>query len=299
MEIVLPNKLKEIYPFKNNRILTKDGYEMHYIDEGKGEPIIMVHGNPTWSFFYRNLIKGLRGRYRCIVPDHIGCGLSEKPQRYQYLLEKHVNNLTNLVNKLKLESFHLIVHDWGGPIGIGMAQKFPEKLKKIVLLNTAAFSSTKIPLRIALCKNPILGNVLVRGCNAFVRGATRMAVTRPLNSLVKKGFHFPYNNWKNRVGVARFIEDIPLSKEHPSWNMLKQIERGLSFLNDKEILICWGAKDFCFNDYYLKEWLRRFPNAELKRYSQAGHYLLEDVGDEVLESIKEYLIKPTSVIKNA
>lgn len=297
METILPKKLQAIYPFRSRRMKTGHGHAMHYIDEGRGQAIIMVHGNPTWSFFYRNLVLGLKGKYRCIVADHIGCGLSEKPQKYPYLLENHIDNLCRLIDSLELKSFHLIVHDWGGPIGIGMAQRFPEKLKKVVILNTAAFSSTRIPRRIALCKKRILGSLLVRGCNAFVRGAIRMAAKKPLCSLVKKGYHFPYNNWNTRVGVAGFIEDIPLGAEHRSWKTLKQIERGLSFLNDKEMLICWGAKDFCFNDFYLKEWLRRFPDAELKRYGHAGHYLLEDAGEEVLEEVEEFFEKPYNQVQ--
>ncbi len=289
MGIILPKKLQAIYPFKSHRIKTQLGHNMHYIDERGGHPIIMVHGNPTWSFFYRNLVLGLRDRYRCIVPDHIGCGLSDKPKNYPYLLQNHIDNLSKLVENLKLQSFHLIVHDWGGPIGIGMAQRFPEKLKKIVILNTAAFLSNNIPRRIAFCKKPLLRDFLIRGCNVFVRGATMMAVKKPLCPLIKKGYHFPYNNWNNRIGVARFVQDIPLSQEHPSWNTLKHIERNLSFLNDKKMFICWGGKDFCFNDFYLKEWLRRFANAQLRRYANAGHYLLEDAAEEVFTSVKNFL----------
>lgn len=288
MENILPKKLQTLYPFKSHRIKSSFNHNLHYIDEGKGHPIIMVHGNPTWSFFYRNLILGLRDKYRCLVPDHIGCGLSDKPKNYAYLLQNHIDNLSELIENLKLQSFHLIVHDWGGPIGIGMAQRFPEKLQKIVILNTAAFSSRHIPRRIAFCKNALLRDFLIRGCNAFVRGATRMAVKKPLSALVKKGYHFPYNNWNNRIGVAHFVKDIPLWEEHPSWNTLKHIERNLSFLNEKEILICWGGKDFCFNDFYLKEWLRRFTHAQLRRFAHAGHFLLEDAAEEVLESIEDF-----------
>lgn len=292
MESVLPKKFQEIYPFKSHRIQTASGYKMHYLDEGRGQPIIMVHGNPTWSFFYRNLVLGLRSNYRCIVPDHIGCGLSEKPQRYPYLLDNHIENLSRLVRSLKLKSFHLIVHDWGGPIGIGMAQQFPDQLKQIIILNTAAFPSGHIPFSISLCKKPFLGTLLIRGVNGFARGATFMAVEKALSPLVKKAYLFPYNNWHNRIATLRFVQDIPLSDNHRSWDTLKGIERGLSFLNNKPMLICWGAKDFCFNDHYLKEWLRRFTNAQLRRYAKAGHYLLEDAGDEILESIQEFLKKP-------
>lgn len=291
MKPILPSKLKTIYPFDNRWLTTKSNHKIHYVDEGSGHPIIMVHGNPTWSFFYRNLIIGLRTTHRCIAPDHIGCGLSEKPQNYPYLLKNHIENLTTLVERLNLQKFHLIVHDWGGPIGLGMAQRFPERIGKITILNTAAWPSHQIPKRISFCKNPLLSNFLIRGLNAFARSATFMAVEKPLPPLVKKGYLFPYNNWHNRIATARFVQDIPLSPPHPSWETLKQVERGLSLFTNKPIMICWGAKDFCFNDLYLKEWLMRFLHAKLHRYPNAGHYLLEDASHEVLDSIKEFLKK--------
>lgn len=289
MKSLLPSKLKEIYPFNSRWLTTKSNYKMHYVDEGTGHPIIMVHGNPTWSFFYRNLIIGLRKTHRCIAPDHIGCGLSEKPQNYSYHLQTHIDNLVTLVERLNLQEFHLIVHDWGGPIGLGMAQRFPGRVKKITILNTAAFLSPRIPKRISICKTPFWGNFLIRGLNAFARSATSMAVEKPLSSLVKKGYLLPYNSWRNRIATSRFVQDIPLSDQHPSWATMKYIERGLPSLSHNPIMICWGAKDFCFNDHYLKEWLMRFLDAKLHRYPNAGHYVLEDAGDEVLDSLKDFL----------
>lgn len=289
MELLLNEKLKKIYPFNSHWAVMKSGHRMHYVDEGSGDAIVMVHGNPTWSFFYRNLVLGLRREYRCIVPDHIGCGFSDKPQDYPYLLERHIDNLVDLVKGLGLEKFHLVVHDWGGPIGLGMAEAFPERVKKITILNTAAFVGGSVPSRIRFCKKGIVGDILVRGLNAFARAATFMAVEKRLDSLVKKGYLLPYNNWKNRIALHRFVRDIPLDSGHSSWERLKQVERGLSLLSDKEVMICWGARDFCFNDAYLKEWLKRFLNARLHRYGHAGHYVLEDAGDEVLEALRDFL----------
>lgn len=265
------------------------GYKMHYIDEGTGHPIVMVHGNPTWSFFYRNLVLGLRNHYRCIVPDHIGCGLSEKPQKYEYTLHNHIENLTNLIRKLKLQEFHLIVHDWGGPIGLGMARLLQDRVKKITILNTAAFPSKNISKRIHFCKTPFIGNFLIRGLNLFAASATSMAVEKPLNPLVKQGYLYPYNNWRNRIAVSKFVQDIPLLEKHPSWETLKTIERSLHLFTKNPIMICWGAKDFCFNDYYLKEWMKRFLDARLHRFPNAGHYILEDAFDEVLDNMKDFL----------
>ncbi|HVT74541.1 MAG TPA: alpha/beta fold hydrolase, partial [Lacunisphaera sp.] len=173
----LPGWLQAIYPFEPRRYDTGRG-AMSYLDEGRGEEaVVMVHGNPTWSFFYRHLVLGLRERIRCIVPDHLGCGLSDKPQDFNYTLREHVANLRRLLDSLRLRRIHLVVHDWGGPIGLGAVLPRAERLDRVVILNTAAFADTRIPWRIRLCRTPLLGEWLVRGANGFAWPATRMAVT--------------------------------------------------------------------------------------------------------------------------
>jgi pimeloyl-ACP methyl ester carboxylesterase len=163
---------------------------MSYLDEGSGdEAVVMVHGNPTWSFYYRNLVLGLRGKMRCIVPDHLGCGLSDKPQDFNYTLGEHIRNLRGLLDSLNLRKIHLIVHDWGGPIGLGTALARPEQLGRVVILNTAAFADTVVPWRIRLCRAPVIGEWLVRGLNGFAWPATWMSVTRPLAPDVKTRFY--------------------------------------------------------------------------------------------------------------
>ena len=143
MSVPLPDWLRAIYPFDPKRFDTGRGV-MSYLDEGAGdEAVVMVHGNPTWSFYYRNLVLGLRGKIRCIVPDHLGCGLSDKPQDFNYTLGEHIRNLRALFDSLKLRKIHLIVHDWGGPIGLGAALAKPEQLGGVVILNTAAFAESR------------------------------------------------------------------------------------------------------------------------------------------------------------
>ena len=286
----LSGAFNKLYPFKSNWVETKSSHLMHYLDEGVGDPIIMVHGNPTWSFYYRNLVSDLKDQYRCIVPDHIGCGLSDKPHRYQYgyNLESRIDDLVRLVEHLDLKKFNLIVHDWGGAIGLGLAQQFPERLGKLVILNTAAFTSKKIPFRINFLKTPLLGRLLIQGANVFAGCATTMAVKKPLDSLVKKAYLFPYDTWLNRIATWKFVQDIPMSPTHPSWKRLKQIEEGLDFLNEKETMICWGGADFCFNDHFLEEWKSRLPNAPVHYFPKAGHYVLEDAGPEILSCIQSF-----------
>src|SRR5262245_9969418 len=125
---------RALYPFASHE-LALDGYRYHYVDEGQGEPLLFVHGNPTWSFYWRNLIERYRGQFRAIAPDHMGCGLSEKPARYEYRLARHINNLKQLIERLDLKGITLVAHDWGGAIGLGAASQMPERFARLVLMN--------------------------------------------------------------------------------------------------------------------------------------------------------------------
>ena len=173
---------EDLYPFESNW-LDIAGFRMHYLDEGpRDAPIIlMVHGNPTWSFYYRNLVLALRDRYRCIVPDHIGCGLSVKPasDQYPYTLEQRISDLTALMEHIEPQTpVHLIVHDWGGMIGFGWATERPEMIGKMVVANTAAFplpEEKKLPSALWLVRNTRLGALLVQGLNAFSGIASQVA----------------------------------------------------------------------------------------------------------------------------
>jgi pimeloyl-ACP methyl ester carboxylesterase len=255
-----------------------DNHRMHYIDEGEGSVIVMVHGNPTWSFYYRKLISLLSEKHRVIAVDNIGCGLSDKPQDYEYILENHINNLTFLLDHLQVEKCSLILHDWGGAIGMGHAVRHLSSIEKIVLLNTAAFRSKRIPLRIAFCRIPFIGEILVRGLNGFAAAATYMAVVKPMDKLTRKLYLLPYNSWKNRIATHRFVKDIPLESNHPSYDTLVEVEKGLTKIRELKIpiLILWGEKDFCFTKAFFDEWVERFPDAEAHLFETCGHYLLED-----------------------
>lgn len=284
----LPDNVRNLYPF-NSHFIEVDGGRMHYLDEGEGPPVLMVHGNPTWSFFYRNVVASLKDTHRCIVPDHIGCGLSDKPQDFAYRLQDHIRNLNSLVTALNLDSFHLIVHDWGGAIGIAVAEHFYAKVEKIQILNTAAFRSTRMPLRINLCRIPFVGEMWIRGFNGFAGPATRMAVANPLPADVRRGYTFPYDNWANRIATHRFVMDIPMTAKHPSYATLHAIEQDLHQLQDKPMQIIWGGKDFCFNDHFFAEWKKRFPKANAHYFEDAGHYVLEDRQADCMELIQRFL----------
>ncbi len=282
--------LRELYPFDSHR-LSLDGHAYHYIDEGAGDPLVMLHGNPTWSFYYRALIAEFRKEHRVVAPDHMGCGLSDKPQDYPYTLEQHIANLTALLDSLKLERITLFVHDWGGPIGMGFASRHPDRVKRFVIFNTAAFPSSRIPLRINLCRLPVFGPLAVRGLNAFAGLAPLMASAKGMTPAVKAAYLAPYDNWGNRIAILRFVQDIPMGPEHPTFTVVENIGRELSTLKDRPMLIVWGAQDWCFTTDFLEEWRKRFPRAEVKLVTDAGHYVVEDAHDRIIPWVREFLAK--------
>ncbi|NJN18071.1 MAG: alpha/beta fold hydrolase [Oscillochloris sp.] len=276
--------IRALYPFRTTQIATPGG-ALSYVDEGNGPAVLMLHGNPTWSFYYRRLITALAPQHRVIVPDHIGCGLSARPQKYSYRLRDHIDNIERLVDQLALGPLDLVVHDWGGAIGMGWAVRRPDLVRRIVVLNTAAFLSPRLPLRIAICRTPIFGDLALRGLNAFAAAATLMAVERPLTPEVRAGYLWPYNSWRNRIAQLRFVQDIPLRPDHPTWPVVDGIDRELSVLRNKPMQILWGGKDWCFSDHFLAGWLERFPHAQALRFDHAGHYVLEDAHEEIVPRV--------------
>lgn len=283
-------KIRELYPFKSN-FITINGHQYHYLNEGQGSPVVMVHGNPTWSFFFRNLVKRLATNHQVIVPDHMGCGLSDKPQNYPYRLETHIENLENLVTSLKLDNITLIVHDWGGAIGMGFAMRHSDLIKRIVIMNSAAFSFNWIPLRIALCRIPLLDDILIRKANAFVRTAQFMTTVKPMPDKIKLGYRLPYDSYAKRIAILRFVQDIPMAPKDISFELLLEIEHGLWMFRELPIAIIWGMKDWCFTPNVMKQWKLHYPEAEIHEIKHAGHYLMEDANDEINDIIEDFLIR--------
>ncbi len=281
---------RAVYPFVSH-YLSFEQVRMHFVDEGTGHVLLMVHGNPTWSFFWRRLIRDLRDRYRIVAPDHIGCGLSDKPQRYPYRLADRIEDLVRLIEALELDELTILGHDWGGAIGLGAALRIPKQVRRVVIFNSGAFPPPYVPWPLRFCRLPGIGTLAIRGGNLFVRGALRWAVVRPqqLDPAVRAGYLAPYNNWWNRVAVDRFVQDIPLSQRHPTWQTLKIIEAGLPFLANRPICILWGMRDWCFTEVCLSRFRDLFPEAEVHCLPEAGHWLVEDAPDEVLDRLRSFL----------
>lgn len=279
------------WPFPPRTHLLRSGLRMHFVDEGprEGEALLCVHGNPSWGYLFRALIAGLSEERRLVVPDHVGCGMSDQPRDARYRLEQHVDNLEQLVLALDLSDLTLVLHDWGGAIGMGLAARQPERIRRLVLMNTAAFRSQRIPLRIAACRWPLVGELALLGGNAFVRAALSMAVERPLAAEARAAYLAPFPSWGSRRAQLAFVRDIPLRADHPSWPTLVEIEQSLERFADRPCLLAWGERDWCFGGAFRDEWQRRFPRAERCSLDDAGHWLLEDAPERVVAAVRSFL----------
>ncbi len=269
---------------------------MHYVDEGPRDapPVVMVHGNPTWSFYYRTLIPELSKTHRVIVPDHVGCGLSDKPQDYPYTLEQHIQNLECLLLSLGLRQITFVLHDWGGGVGMGFATRHPELASRFVVFNTSAFYAPAVPFVLKLARSRGLGELMVRGLNLFSLSALVSGTSqrRRFTPEVRDGYLAPYASWRDRIAVYRFVQDIPLTPQHPTRATVNAIDSRLHLFAQHPMLILWGADDFVFTTKtFLAGWRERFPAAEVHILENAGHYVVEDAHERILPLMQEFLLR--------
>lgn len=275
------------YPFASHFLNVGTAAEplwMHYVDEGPRDApvVVMLHGNPTWSFYWRALIVALRGEMRVIVPDHIGCGLSDRPQAWPHRLADHIDNVGKLIDALGVKRFNLAVHDWGGAIGMGVATERPEAVDAILLTNTAAYPSKDIPLSIASVRIPGFGPFAVLQLNAFAGVAAVRASKRGLSRDAKAGLLAPYSNPHDRLATLRFVQDIPMAPSHPSWPRLARVAERLPLLSHKRIALAWGDADFCFTPKFRARFSEIFPHADVHAWPEVGHYVMEDAPERVI-----------------
>lgn len=277
------------YPFKSHFLQLEMG-KMHYIDEGRGEPIVMVHGNPTWSFLYRHLIKGLSEHYRCIAMDHIGFGLSDKPWNWSYYPEDHAKNLDLLIKKLDLKNVTLVVQDWGGPIGLSYALNAPENVKRLVIMNTWMWSVKGEP-HFKMFSNFMggpIGRFLIRHFNFFVRVVMKKAMGDPsrLTAAVHQHYIKPLERPDERKGCWTFPKRIIDSSDwlDSLWSQRDKIK-------DKPALILWGMKDIAFREQELNRWESLFSNCKVIRYADTGHFVQEEKESESSREIDEFMRK--------
>lgn len=285
------------YPNTTHRLEVRPGLSMNYVDEGPrdGEVVVMVHGNPSWSYYWRTLVAGLSDRYRCIVPDHIGMGLSDKPDdaHYDYTLQSRVDDLDALLRHLGITGpVTLAVHDWGGMIGFGWALSHHEQVRRLVVLNTAAFpmpAAKKMPWQIALGRHWKIGEWIIRTFNAFSAGASWLGVERKMPVDVRRAYVAPYDNWANRISTIRFMQDIPLSPADKAWSLLERSGQMLPSYADRPTFIGWGLRDFVFDHHFLAGFRAALPQAAVHAFEDAGHYVLEDKHEVLVPKIRAFL----------
>ncbi len=281
------NPIRQLYPFRAN-YLKVGAWKMHYVDEGAGKPILMLHGNPTWSFAFRKLVAEFSKTHRVIAPDHIGFGLSDKPESYDYRLETHVENLERMIDTLRLSDITLLMHDWGGPIGMGFAVRHPQKVKALVAMNTFAFSGVKLPWRLLPCRIPWLGSKLVMDCNMFASGILSLAMEKRLPPDISLGYLLPYAAKESRLAMLRFIEDLPAAPEDRSYEAVLEIEHGLWMFREHPVCLIWGMDDWLFDAKCLARWSAYYPQAASLKLHGAGRYITEDAPDKVISFLRSF-----------
>jgi len=275
------------YPFTSKTFALPAGI-MSYVDEGEGAPLVMVHGNPSWSFEFRALIKHFSKTHRCIAPDHLGFGLSDKPTDWDYLPSQHAKNFDILLEHLDLKEITLVVGDWGGPIGLSYAINHPKRVKNIVVTNTWMWS--------------VNDDLYYRGFSGFVGGPIGRWMIRKFNffagALLKSIYgdkskltpeihrHFlkPLEKVEERKGNMVFPKQIVGASD---W--LAGLWEKRAVLEDKIKLIAWGMKDIAFREKELNHWTAHFPNAKVVRFAGAGHFVADEVPDALVAEIDNLL----------
>ncbi|MEZ6005887.1 MAG: alpha/beta fold hydrolase [Planctomycetota bacterium] len=262
-----------------------------YIDEGpKDAPVLLcLHGNPTWSFFYRAVVERFAGAYRVVVPDHIGMGLSEKPQDFDYTLATRIAAMEDLIQHLDLRRITLLVHDWGGAIGVGLAGRHPERFERLVASNTAAFPGFQAHSLIRIARLPGLHQLLMGRLGLFEKITVRWATGAGLAPDLRKAYLAPFPSPEARVAVRAFVRDIPLRAAHPSYATLLEVERSLAMWRDKPVLLLWGNRDWVFTPAFREEFARRLPTARVCGLDHCGHLLWEDDPARCLDEVAQLL----------
>lgn len=275
------------YPFASHHFQTAAG-KLHYVDEGDGEVVVMLHGNPAWSFLYRKLIKRLSPHYRCIAPDHIGFGLSDKPANWSYLPEEHAKNLAALIDHLGLRNITLVVGDWGGPIGMSYAVTHPANVKRLIVTNSWAWPVNRDFHYVsfsAFMGGPI-GRFLIRRFNFFAAAFMRAAFGD--KSKLSEHAHQHYKNAlptaASRKGSYVFPRQIVASTP---W--LAQLWSRIGVLKDKPTLFVWGMKDVAFREQELKHWQQALPNSIALRLGTVGHFVPEEAPEALGEAVENFL----------
>ncbi len=283
------------FPFPPRFAGVGGGLRVHYVDEGKGEPVLLLHGNPTWSFLYRSIIPAVVGAgFRAVAPDFIGFGRSDKrgPRWTDYTIHDHIADLSALADRLDLRDVTLVVHDWGGPIGLGWAADRPDRVKRLVILNTWAFkphAKARIPPVLAVLREP-QGEKMVLQQNFFVETLLPGGVVRRDRiKEVMDAYRAPFPTPESRAGVLAFPRRIPMTPEEEAWPVIVKVDESLAKFADRPALILWGGKDLVFPPSLVERFKERLPGAKTVVFPEAGHFLQEDVPEGIAREMAAFL----------
>jgi acyl-CoA synthetase (AMP-forming)/AMP-acid ligase II/pimeloyl-ACP methyl ester carboxylesterase len=292
-----PHPYGPLYPFRSRFVTVgrgtatggTQGHRMHYVDEGSGPVVVCLHGNPTWGFLFRNLIAALRDDFRVIVPDHIGCGLSDQPGDVCFRAGDRIGHLEDLLAELGVGRFSLVMHDWGGPLGTGLAVRRPADVERLVYFNTTLAEMALLPGMIRRAAAPVIGRLLTQDTMQFLKLLTSFGVVQAMPEEVKRGYLRPYRSRAGRRAIWGFVQDIPFSPSHPTAPLMDDMVARLPALADTPVKIIWGMKDPCFHPGILRQVAARFPQAEVVRVPDASHLVLEDAPGRSIAAVREFL----------
>lgn len=275
--------LEKLFPFKRH-YMELEKCRIHYVDEGEGNPIVLFHSCPMWSFAYRALIREFSATHRVIAFDLPGFGLSDKPASFDYTLNGYINLTESFLSALNLTDMTFVLHGWGGTAAMGYAVRHPKRIASLVILNSMAFSDYSIPFRFRICRLPWLGAKLVVDMRIFLVGNLMK-----YKKEVVEAYEYPLQDRNARLAVYRFMKDIPIVPEADSALVMLEIETGLWMFRSKPVTLIWGMRDWLYTARSLDAWRRYLPNAEVNLLAKAGRYLQEDASDELIKIMRDFL----------
>jgi haloalkane dehalogenase len=286
------------WPFEPRWFHT-DGIRLHYVDEGPrdGAPVVMLHGNPTWAYLYRDFIRALvEAGYRAVAHDQLGFGRSDKPKRRrEYAIARQAKHFAALVDELSLDDVTLVLHDWGGPIGLAWAVDNPDRVKRLVVFNTFTGippEGMEAPFVFKLILMRGTGELLTKGAHAFVRQLLfKKGLAHPerLGDNERAAYLAPHPSWDSRTGVLAYPRLIAWDEKSPTRPLAAHIEAELTRLRDTPVLICWAMRDPAFRSPALAQWRSAFPSAEVAEIDGASHFLQEDAHEQIVPRLLDFL----------
>lgn len=277
---------ESLFPFKSQFVTLRSGSTIHYIDEGQGPTLLLLHGNPTWSFLYRKIIGELRNDFRCIAPDYPGFGLSIPPNnKYSFTPQEHAETLVEFLDTLDLKDITIMGQDWGGPIGFGLAQQEPQRIKGFVIGNTFAWPLEGIGQQLfSRVMGGAIGKALAWSCNGIIYFFMHRGVVRPLDKQTLEMYKAPFQYRSKRSPTYIFPREL-----RRAGGFLSGVKSNMHKLSEKPALIVWGEKDFAFKKYELIKFEQIFPRHKTILLSNAGHFIQEDAANEICEAIKGWM----------